>query len=165
LVARISKTATASVRMRNLSTPAAARTGLDYPVDTKVTTLTPELRWSQAKRDGAEVKLLDASGKELWKGTSDAGSARPAPKLSAATRYHWTVMTPNGVVGEAQFETLSPEALAKVAKSRAAKGFSDRVMHAFVLHDLGATQEAKALWSELARERPDLPELAALARP
>jgi len=86
-------------------------------------------------------------------------------KLNAATRYRWTVMTPAGVVGEAQFETLPSDALMKVAKSKsAAKGFSERVMHAIVLQDLGAVQEARAAWSELARERPDLPELAALAR-
>jgi hypothetical protein len=37
-------------------------------------------------------------------------------------------------------------------------------MHAFVLQDVGATQDAKEAWSALARERPDLPELAVLAR-
>jgi hypothetical protein len=86
-------------------------------------------------------------------------------KLNAATRYRWTVMTTKGVVGEAEFETLSADSLSKVAKSRtAAKSFSERVMHAFLLHDLGATQEAREAWAALARERPDLPQLAALAR-
>ena len=165
IVARISKTATASLRMRNVSV-SSNRNALDYPVDTKVATLQPELRWTQASRDGAEVKLLDANGKELWKGTVQSGTARPAVKLSAASRYRWTVMTPAGAVGEAQFETLPADALMKVAKSKSgAKGFSERVMHAFVLQDLGATQEARAAWAELARERPELPELAALARP
>jgi len=164
IVARVSKTATASVRMRNI-TPSAARNALDYPVDTKVATLQPELRWTQVASGAAEVKLLDANGKELWKGSAQSGAARPAMKLNAATRYRWTVMTPAGVVGEAQFETLPSDALMKVAKSRsAAKGFSERVMHAIVLQDLGATQEARAAWGELARERPELPELAALAR-
>jgi len=165
VVARVSKTATASLRMRNVSTP-PARNALSYPVDTKVATLQPELRWTQVAREGVEVKLLDANGKELWKGSVDSGAARPAVKLSAATRYKWTVLTPKGAIGEAQFETLPADALMKVAKSKSsAKGFSERVMHAFVLHDLGATQEARAAWAELAKERPDLPELAALARP
>jgi hypothetical protein len=163
-VARVSKTATASVRMRSV-TASAARNALDYPVDTKIATLQPELRWTQVSGDAAEVKLLDANGKELWKGSAQAGAARPAMKLNAATRYRWTVMTAAGAVGEAQFETLPAEALMKVAKSKsAAKGFSERVMHAIVLQDLGATQEARAAWGELARERPELPELAALAR-
>ena len=38
------------------------------------------------------------------------------------------------------------------------------VLHALLLHDIGAQQEARAAWAALARERPDLPELAALAR-
>jgi len=164
VIARVSKTATASLRMRNVAAP-AARNALDFPVDTKIATLQPELRWSQVSREGAEVKLLDASGKELWKAAAQSGAARPAVKLSAGTRYRWTVMTPGGAIGEAQFETLSADALMKVAKSKsAAKGFSERVMHAFVLHDLGATQEARSAWADLSRERPDLPELAALAR-
>ena len=164
VVARVSKTATASIRMRNVTPGGPAKNALDYPVDTKIATLQPELRWTQLSRDGAEVKLLDASGKELWKGQAQSGAARPAVKLSAASRYRWTVMTPGGVVGEAQFETVSADALMKVAKSKSGKGFSERVMHAFVLHDVGATQEARAAWAELAKERPDLPELAALAR-
>jgi hypothetical protein len=164
VVARISKTATASLRMRNIAAP-ATRNALDYPVDTKVATLQPELRWSQVSREAAEVKLLDAAGKELWKGNAQAGSARPSVKLNAASRYRWTVMTAAGSVGEAQFETLPADVLMKVARSKsAAKGFSERVMHAFVLHDVGATQDARAAWAELSRERPDLPELAALAR-
>jgi hypothetical protein len=36
-------------------------------------------------------------------------------------------------------------------------------MHALLLQDLGATQEAREAWAALARERPDLPELAGLA--
>ena len=162
VVARVGQTATASLRMRNvqLSSPRAA---FEFPVDTKVTTLQPELRLINV-RDGAEVSLRDADGKEIWRGPAQAGAARPAVKLAAATRYRWTVMTP-GNAAEAQFETTSAEAMARVAKSRgAAKSFGDRVVHALVLQDVGATQEARAAWAALARERPDLPELAALAR-
>jgi hypothetical protein len=74
-------------------------------------------------------------------------------------------MTPKGWVGEAGFETLPAETMAKVGKSSArAKTFSERVLHALLLHDIGARQEARAAWAALARERPDLPELDALAR-
>jgi hypothetical protein len=37
-------------------------------------------------------------------------------------------------------------------------------MHALVLQEMGATQEAKEAFAALARDRPDLPELAALGR-
>ena len=74
-------------------------------------------------------------------------------------------MTPKGPLGEARFETLSARLIAKAERSRAAaKRFPERVMHAFLLQDLGATQDARDAWAALARERPDLPELAVLAR-
>jgi len=165
VVARVSKTATASVRMRGVQQSGAVKAVLQYPVDTRVSSLQPAFRW-QAKAVGgeAEVVLRDAKGKELWKGRA-ADGVRPAVKLAAATRYRWTLMTPKGAVGEAQFETLPQEAISRTAQSRAnAKAFGDRVMHALLLHDVGATQEAHDAWVELARERPDLPELAALAK-
>jgi len=67
-------------------------------------------------------------------------------------------------VSPVALKTLSPEAIAKAEKSRkAARTFSDRVMHAFLLQDLGATQDAREAWAALARERPDLPELGVLS--
>ena len=61
--------------------------------------------------------------------------------------------------------TPSPEARARLEKSRAsAKTFSERVMHAVLLQEAGATPEARDAWAALARERPDLPELALLAK-
>jgi hypothetical protein len=86
-------------------------------------------------------------------------------KLAPATRYSWSVTTPSGSLGEAHFETLGAEALSRAEKSRtAAKSFPDRVMHAFLLQDVGATQDAREAWAALSRERPELPELAAIAR-
>ena len=57
------------------------------------------------------------------------------------------------------------EARARAEKSRvSAKTFSERVMHAVLLQEIGATQDAREAWAGLARERPDLPELAVLAK-
>lgn len=163
VVARVSHTATASLRMRSVQVerPKAA---LQFPVDTRVTSLQPTLAWT-GEAEATQVKITDANGKEVWKGTARGGTVRPSVKLSPATRYRWTVMTPSGAIGDAQFETVAPEAVAKVAKSQAAaRSFSDRVVHALYLSELGATQEAREAWGALARERPDLPELAGLAR-
>ncbi len=166
IVARVSRTATASLRMRGLVPGADTKALLQYPVETRVVSLQPELRWrAEAPAEGFTVVLLDAKGKEVWKGNSAPQTARPPVRLSPATSYKWTVMTPKGAIGEARFETLPAAALAKLEKSRAsARSFSDRVMHAFLLQDLGATQDAKTAWGALAAERPELPELAALAR-
>ena len=165
IVARVTRTATASLRMRGLP-PADSRSFLEYPVKTRVATLQPELRWRGSALDnGVMVSLADASGKEIWKGTAQPTSARPPVRLSPASSYKWTVMTPKGMVGEARFETLSASAMARAEKSRAAaRTFSDRVVHAILLQDIGATQDAHSAWGALAAERPDLPELAALAR-
>jgi hypothetical protein len=153
-----------SVRPEN--GPPAASNVLEYPVDTRIATLQPVLRWrANADTRDANVTLVDEHGKPVWSGKAGDGSVRPAAKLSAATRYTWTVMTPDGIVGEARFETLAAEPLARAEKSAgAARSFSERVAYGILLQDLGADQDARTLWAQLARERPDLPELASLAR-
>ncbi len=165
VVARVSQTATASLRMRGLPPPSSPGAALEYPVDTRVASLQPPLRWRGDRGgDGVTVSVVDAAGKEVWKGAAAPGATAPV-KLAPATRYTWTVMTPKGMVGEARFETLPAEAMARVVKSRAnAKSFSHRVLHAMLLEDIGASQDAREAWIALARERPELPELAVLAK-
>jgi len=70
-----------------------------------------------------------------------------------------------GPVAEAHFETLPQDAIRRAERSRAGtKTFGERVVHALLLQEVGADQEAREAWAGLARERPDLPELPALAR-
>jgi hypothetical protein len=165
IVGRVANTATASLRMRGLPAPAPART-LEYPVDTRVTTLQPMLRWKgDPAAAGYTVSLVDEAGKEVWKGTAKSANVKPGVKLAPAAAYTWSVASAKGRLGEARFETVTAENVARAERSRAeAKTFPDRVMHAFLLQDLGAAEEARQAWAALARERPDLPELAALAR-
>ena len=166
VIAKISRTANASLRMRGINPHGSSKMALDYPVNTRIATLTPTMRWSgEPTADGYAVSIVDAAGREVWKGNVKPAMAKPSVRLSPSTTYTWTVMTPGGAKAEGRFETVSAEALAKAEKSRTgAKSFSDRVMHAFVLQDLGAGQDAKQAWAALAAERPDLPELAVLAR-
>lgn len=165
VVAQVSKTATASLRMRGLS-PAAPVPRLEYPVDTRVTSLQPTLRWkANAAGEVVSVSLADAKGREIWKGEGSLGAAHPGVKLTPATSYRWTLATAAGPVGEARFETLPAPLIAKAERSRAAaKRFPERVAHALLLQDLGAEQEAREAWAELARERPDLATLQELSR-
>ena len=164
VIAKVSRTANASLRMRGL-TAQPAKVSLEYPVNTRVTTLQPTLRWrAEPATETFAVALADSTGKEIWRADAQPGTAKPAVKLAPETTYTWTVMTAKGAKTEGRFETLSAAAMAKVEKSRAAaRTFPERVMHAFVLQDIGATQEAREAWAALSRERPDLPELAALA--
>jgi hypothetical protein len=166
IVTRVSQTATASLRMRGVPlTPSAAKAGLEYPIDAQVATQQPILRWrGEPGPEGFAVVVRDANGKEVWKGTLRTTSVRPAGRLAPAARYSWSV-SGSGPIGEAHFETLPTEAIARAEKSRfAIRSFSDRVLHAFLLQELGATQDARQVWAELARERHDLPELAVLAK-
>ncbi len=167
VIARLSETATASIRMRSAPPPAApARPGPLYPRSAQIATLQPTLAWSgAAPPDGFAVSVVAADGKVAWKGTSRAQSVKLPVKLAPASRYTWTLAMGDTTIGEALFETLSADAIKRAeASSAAAKTFSDRILHAFVLQDIGATQDARQAWAALARERPDLPELAVLAR-
>src|SRR5258705_2872818 len=114
VVARVSRTATASVRMRGIS-DGKAKTSLEFPVDTRVATLQPTLRWKKGP-DKATVSVIDASGKEVWKSGAAPESTRTGVKLAPATVYKWTVTTPKGVIGEASFQTLPAAGIPQVAK-------------------------------------------------
>jgi hypothetical protein len=160
VVARVSRGATASVRMRSLGTEAAA---LEYPLDTRIATLQPTMRI----RGGADytITIVDAAGKAVWSGPATAQGVKVATRLAPGARYGWSATSPRGTLGPASFETLPSDAIARVEKARAsARTFPDRVMGALMLQELGATQDAREAWAGLARERPDLPELAAYAR-
>lgn len=165
VIAKVARTANASLRMRGITRQPPPAVALEYPVNTRVMTLQPTLRWSgDPTAESFAVVVTDAAGKDVWKGDVKPPMAKPNVKLSPETLYTWTVMTPKGFRAEGRFETVSAAAMAKAEKSRAgARTFSDRVMHAFLLQDLGATQDAKAAWAALARERPDLPELGVLS--
>jgi hypothetical protein len=167
VVAKASRTANASLRMRGIGLQAGNKIALEFPVGgTRITTLQPVLRWSgEADAEEFNVSVADSAGKEVWKGSVKPAMAKPAVKLSPATIYTWTVMTPKGGRAEGRFETVSAAAMARADKSRvSARTVSERVMHALVLQEMGATQEAKEAFAALARDRPDLPELAALGR-
>src|SRR5205823_13050774 len=166
VISKVARTANASLRMRGITIPGPNAVALDYPVNTRVMTLQPTLRWTgDPTADSFAVTVTDAAGKEVWKGDVKPPMARPGVKLSPSTIYTWTVMTPKGAKAQGRFETVSAAAMAKADKARAAaRTFSDRVMHAFLLQDLGATQDAREAWGALARERPDLPDLAVLPR-
>ena len=164
VVARAAQTATASLRMRGLAAnvPPAL---LEYPVSTKVSTLRPLLRWRAAPGEDHVVAVQDASGQEIWKGRGKPEGIRPDLKLAAGTRYFWTVSAAGATVAEAHFETLTDDAIRRAEQSRRnARSFADRVIHALLLQEIGADQESREAWAALARERPDLPELPALAR-
>lgn len=167
-VSKLAESATASVRMRSANAPKATshRPELVYPRSAQVASLRPVLAWNaDVPAEGFSVVVTTADGKPVWRGTSKTGTAKVGVKLAPGTRYAWTLLDGKTALGEATFETLPQEAIARAEAARAAaRTFSDRILHALVLQDIGATQDARLAWAELARERPELPELALLAR-
>ena len=163
-----SKSATASLRMRSAGSAAARasepvfQTG--YPVDTRIASLQPTLRWS----DGAKPHTIavSADGKEIFRGNTEANFLKLPITLVPGKKYVWTATSATQRLGPLAFSTLTQHELKRLAdlKPGAAASFSDRLMYALTLRSLDARHDANEVWGELARERPDLPELAALAR-
>jgi hypothetical protein len=165
VLVQTSKSATASLRMRSASAPKAGRGGALYPVDARIATLQPTLRWSGEPGATYVIAVATAAGREVFRGPARGDSLRLPVRLEPGGSYAWTCAAGDKPLAQARFETLPGEAIAAADKARAAaKSFPDRVLLALSLQDLGAAQDAKEIWAQLASERPDIPELAGLAR-
>lgn len=162
----VARSATASLRMRSLPTPAAAPGASDKaralePVDTIVTTLQPTLTF---QAPNGKVKLrLESEGRTVADIETEARQWVVNRKLEPGRSYRWLVGTGGGEsVGS--FKVADAETLKRLTSMPSPRTFSDRVLRATTLQSVGATAEARAAFAALAAERPDLPELANLAR-
>jgi hypothetical protein len=166
-VVDISKSATASLRMRGIAPPIPAQTAaqLVYPVGGKVATLQPELRWTRVEGGGEYDVAITLEDRIVYRGKVKSDTLKLPVKLSAGRQYTWMVTAGEARVA-AQFSTLSVDDMKRLAalKPGARATFSDHLLYAITLHGMDAAQDAKAAWQALAAQRPELPELAALAR-
>lgn len=164
VLVQTSRTATASLRMRSAQAPRGDRAGPLYPVNAKVASAQPVLRWAGDAGGTWTVVVSTAAGKEAFRGAAKGTTLRLPVRLAAGETYLWSVSA-GSESGEARFETLPADAIAAADKARvAAKSFADRVLLAMFLQDLGAAHDSREVWAQLAAERPDIPELAGLAR-
>ena len=160
-----SKAATASLRMRSVAPAKAEARGPQYPVSARIATLQPTLRWAGEPETMYSVVVTATTGNEVFRGSAKGPVLRLPVRLAAGQGYAWNYSAGEQVLGDARFETLPSEAIQAAEKARAtAKSFADRVLLALALQDLGAAQDAREVWAQLASERPDIPELAGLAR-
>ncbi|MBL0122624.1 MAG: hypothetical protein IPP88_07775 [Betaproteobacteria bacterium] len=174
VVAQASQASSASIRMRSLGSAKAEVSmpaeRLLYPRDTNVATLQPAFRWTSANAKGPFEFELKASGsaKPLYK--AKAGSMNvnlPGNiKLQPDLEYSWAVKSGATYIGMTSFKTLPTSAidLAQKRKPDEKAAFSDWLLYGLTLKEVGADQDASEVWGRLAKDRPDLPELAALAR-
>ncbi len=169
IVVHTSRTATASLRMRSLAPGAKSEASADgpiYPANAKVATFQPTFRWGADARGGAYTLVIASmDGKEVFRGRSLTTSLKLPVRLAPGVRYAWTISAGDARLGEAIFETMPVSAIQSADKARsAARTFSDRVLVAFHLEDLGARHDARELWADLARERPQGPSSGAASR-
>ncbi len=167
VLAQVAQTSAASVRMRSIGKPKVEEPVLIFPTQGAVATLQPTLRW---RGDAAKTEIMIMAvgqDKPLHQAKASGGSYRvPARLLAADTEYAWTVSVAGNELGTGRFRTLSADTMAQVEQRRPSDKaqFSDRLLFALMLQEMGAVQEARESWTRLSQERSDLPELAAFAK-
>ena len=168
VLAQVANTSAASVRMRSVAAPKPEAAKPAFPAEGSIATLQPVFRWRAEEPKPAEFTLLVVGQEKpvhVARSVSGGNYKLPA-KLRPETEYLWTAVAAGNEVGAGKFRTLSSDALARIEKRRPSERaeFSDRLMFALLLQEMGATQEARETWARLSQERADLPELSALAR-
>jgi hypothetical protein len=170
VLVQVSQSSSASIRMRRIG-PAKAedKAALVYPTHGKVSTLQPTFRWNTggaASPFEFNIALSADRSSPLIKSKVEGDSYHLPVTLKPDSEYAWRVTATDTEIGSGVFRTLSEDALSQAEnrKPRDKAEFSDRLMYALMLQEMGATQDAQEIWSTLARERADLPELAALGK-
>ena len=167
MLSQVAQTSAASVRMRSIAAPKADAAVKAFPAEGTIATLQPVFRWKEEAKPAEFTLLAVGQDKPVHVARSVNGATYKVPaKLRPETEYVWTAVAAGNEIGAGKFRTLSTEALTRIDKRRPSDRaeFSDRLMFAMLLQEMGATQEAREAWAKLSQERADLPELSALAR-
>ena len=164
----VAQTSAASVRMRSIAVSRTAAPVMLFPSGGRIATLQPTLRWRADASPGSVEVAVYVPGEEkaVHAAIGADGSYRMPVALKPDTDYVWTIAASGQELGSGRFRTLGAEALQKIEtyRPRERSEFSDRVLFAVMLQELGAQQEAREMWMRLSQERGDLPELASLAK-
>ena len=169
VLVQVAQTSAASVRMRSFAPPREDKQPkLLYPTQGNIATLQPTFRWRapDAQAQGEFVLLVAGQDKPVHLGKAAGGTYRVPAKLRPDTDYSWTVTVAGNEIGTGKFRTLPSDAMTQVERRRPSDRaeFSDRLLYTLMLHEMGATQDARESWEKLSQERADLPELAAFAK-
>ena len=168
VLAQVANTSAASVRMRSIAAPKAdAAAVASFPAEGNVASLQPVFRWRSDPAKTEFTLLVVGQDKPVHVARNITGGSYKVPaKLRPETEYAWMAVAGQNEIGSGKFRTLAPDALARIEQRRPSERaeFSDRLMFALLLQEMGAVQEARESWARLSQERSDLPELSALAR-
>ncbi|OGS91947.1 MAG: hypothetical protein A2Z95_03475 [Gallionellales bacterium GWA2_60_18] len=143
----------------------AARPGLrlNDPVDSRLTGDDVSFSWEGPRTDkGYDLTLFDSRNNVLYRTSLMGNIWRPAEGLLEAGKlYAWEIRAEIGngemLTARAGF-SVSDSAAAKAIRSQrpqAGASFSERVLYAIFLEENGFKYDARRIWQELARERPD----------
>lgn len=134
------------------------------PVKTIVVSDAPLFRWSPVEAsNGYRLSILKPDGSLHWEArTRDTQLALPTThRLAPGEKYTWRIeyFSEGGGTADASAEfSVAPAATIKqlsALKADAHAAFSRRVLYAAMLTEVGAKEEARELWRELAQEKPD----------
>ena len=168
VLVQVAQTSAASVRMRSIAKAkedVAPR--LLFPTEGAIATLQPTFRWRADEKQAGDLTLhVVGQEKPLHIAKAAGGTYRLPTRLKPDTDYAWTYTVAGNEIGSGRFRTVSADALQQVEKRRPSDKaeFSDRLLFTLMLHEMGATQEARESWARLSQERSDLPELSAMAK-
>ena len=165
VLSQVVQASSASVRMRSLAPAKVDAARLVFPTQGNVSTLQPTFRW-RSLAQGEITVLVPGEERPVHRARATGDSYRLPAKLKPETEYVWTYAVAGEEIASARFRTLPETALRDIEQRRPSDKarFSDRVLFTLMLHELGASQEARESWKRLSQERADLPELSALAR-
>lgn len=137
---------------------------LDDPVDTRlINGEALDFSWDGPRpKGGYQLSLYDNHSKLLHQASATSNSWIPsAGLLKAGNAYEWEIRATleNGEVLTARGSfSVADEVTAKAVQAQRpppASSFSERVLHAVFLEEQGFKYDARRLWKELAKERPD----------
>ena len=160
----------ATVEMRAMT---LLKPSLISPVDTKIGTLSPTFKWKSL--DDVEhyrLTLSDASDQALRQVdlANDTWTLPADVHLEYGASYHWKIeaflKSGEKFSSQGKFSIASKDELSYVDSKRPAanSGVSDKVLFAIFLESENFNEDAKAIWQELAKQRPDDPNLKRRAR-
>jgi hypothetical protein len=166
VLVQVAQSSAASVRMRSIGPPKAEPAKSVFPAKGNIATLQPTFKWASANPKGEFTLSVVGEDKPVHQAKAGGTTYRLGAKLKPDTEYVWAVNAGTQELGGGKFRTLPGDAIQRIEKRKPEEKeeFSDRILYALLLHELGAAQEAQEAWARLAQERSDLPELASLAR-
>jgi len=134
------------------------------PVKTIVVSDAPLFRWSAVEEATSyRLSVLKSDGTLHWAArTQDTRMPLPTThRLAPGAKYTWRIeqFSERGPASDVAADfAVAPAATLKqlsALKADAGSPFSRRVLYAALLTEVGAKEEARTLWQELSREKPD----------